>query len=246
MKKLSVLASLMAVAAIVPVCALAEAPAAAPGPTPKDKLAYALGANIGKNMKETRVELDLASFAQGVNDAMAGGTLAMSDAELKAAMDEFQRVASEKRAQHMKELGIANAAEGEKFLAENKAREGVVTLPSGLQYQVIKEGDGALPKSTDKVTVQYRGTLVNGTEFDSSIKRGKPSDFSLAPDGGLIKGMIEAMLAMKAGSKWTIYIPSALAYGERGRPPSIGPNSTLIFEVELLGIKEAPPTPPAK
>jgi FKBP-type peptidyl-prolyl cis-trans isomerase FklB len=139
-----------------------------------------------------------------------------------------------KKTERLKELGEKNKNEGEAFLAENKKKEGVVTLPDGLQYKVIKEGDGNIPKLTDTVSINYRGTLINGTEFDSSYKRGKPATF---PVKGIISGMSEALQLMKVGSKWQLFIPSQLAYGERGAGDDIGPNATLIFDVELLSIQ---------
>jgi FKBP-type peptidyl-prolyl cis-trans isomerase FklB len=134
-----------------------------------------------------------------------------------------------------KELGEKNKKEGEAFLAENKKKEGVTTLPSGLQYKIMKEGDGQIPKSTDTVTVHYRGTLIDGTEFDSSYTRGQPATF---PVKGVIAGFSEALQLMKVGSKWQLFIPSNLAYGERGAGDDIGPNASLIFDIELISIKE--------
>jgi FKBP-type peptidyl-prolyl cis-trans isomerase FklB len=148
-------------------------------------------------------------------------------------MTAFQKEMMAKREQAGKEAGAKNKVEGEAFLAENGKKEGVVTLPDGLQYKILKEGDGAKPKATDTVTVHYRGTLISGTEFDSSYKRKEPVSF---PVNGVIAGWTEALQLMKVGSKWQLFIPSTLAYGERGAGPDLGPNATLIFEVELISI----------
>jgi FKBP-type peptidyl-prolyl cis-trans isomerase FklB len=140
----------------------------------------------------------------------------------------------EKRQKQQAELGAKNKTEGEAFLAANAKKEGVVTLPSGLQYQILTEGQGENPKATDQVTVQYRGTLIDGTEFDSSYSRGQPATFRL---NQVIKGWTEALQLMKPGAKWKLFVPAALAYGDKGAGPKIGPNSTLIFEVELISVK---------
>lgn len=175
-------------------------------------------------------------LAAGIKDAIAGKPQLNPD-QIKEVMTAFEKDMEQKQ----KEGGEKNKAEGAKFLEENKKKEGVKTTASGLQYKVLKEGNGAQPKKTDTVTVNYRGTLINGTEFDSSYKRGQPATF---PINGVIPGWTEALQLMKVGSKYQLFIPSNLAYGERSVSPEIGANSTLIFEVELLDAKPAP-TPAA-
>jgi len=201
----------------------------------KDKVSYSIGINIGKNLKRQSVEVNPPVLLQGINDALSGGKTLMTEQEINETMMNFQKDLMAKQQARVKELGEKNKKEGEAFLAENKKKEGVITLPSGLQYKVIKEGDGKIPTINDTVTVHYRGTLINGKEFDSSYTRGQPVTF---PVKGVIPGFSEALQLMKVGSKWQLFIPSNLAYGERGAGEEIGPNSTLIFELELLSIKE--------
>ena len=195
----------------------------------KDKASYALGLNFGFNFKRQNVDLNTDAFAAGFKDAMAGRKPLMSEQEVRETMTAFEKDMQQKQA----ETAQKNAAEADKFLAANKSKEGVKTTESGLQYKVLKEGSGAQPKSSDTVTVNYRGTLMDGTEFDSSYKRGQPATF---PVGGVIKGWTEALQLMKVGSKFQLFIPANLAYGEQGRP-GIPPNSLLIFEVELMDVK---------
>ena len=193
--------------------------------TELDKVSYVIGTQIGRNFKTQGVEINIESLTWGLKDAMAGKKLALSQEESQQILSSFE--------QRMRgKLGARNLAEAEAFLKANKAKEGVKVLPSGLQYKVIKEGTGKSPTATDKVKVNYRGTLINGTEFDSSYKRNEPAEFVV---NRVIKGWTEALLLMKEGSKWELYIPPNLAYGEQGRP-SIPPNSALIFEVELLEV----------
>jgi len=201
----------------------------------KDKVSYGIGVSIGNNLKRQSVEVNLDVLFQGIKDSLAGGKMLMTEQEISETMMNFQKELMAKQQAHRKELGEKNKKEGEEFLAENKKKEGVVTLPSGLQYKVIKEGDGKVPTINDTVTVNYRGTLIDGTEFDSSYKRGQPVTF---PVKGVIPGFSEALQLMKVGSKWQLFMPSNLAYGERGAGEEIGPNATLIFELELLSIKE--------
>jgi len=201
----------------------------------KDKVSYSIGINIGKNLKKQSVEVNPDILLQGIKDALSGGKTLMTDQEVNETMMNFQKEMMAKQQARMKELGEKNKKEGEAFLAENKKKEGVKTLPSGLQYKIIKEGDGKIPTINDTVTVNYRGTLIDGTEFDSSYQRGKPATF---PVKGVIAGFSEALQLMKVGSKWQLFIPSNLAYGERGAGNEIGPNATLIFELELVSIKE--------
>ena len=195
----------------------------------KDKASYAIGLNFGFNFKRQNVDLNSDAFAAGFKDAMTGRNPLMSEQDVRETMLAFEKDMQQKQT----EAAQKNASAAEKFFAENKSKEGVKTTASGLQYKVMKEGNGAQPKSSDTVTVNYRGTLLDGTEFDSSYKRGQPATFAV---GGVIKGWTEALQLMKVGSKYQLFIPANLAYGEQGRP-GIPPNSILIFEVELMDVK---------
>jgi FKBP-type peptidyl-prolyl cis-trans isomerase FklB len=199
----------------------------------KDKVSYSVGLNVGANFKKQGQELNPDALLAGVKDALSGKTPALNENELKETMEAWSKQMEDKQ----KVVGEKNAADATKFLAENKKKDGVKTTASGLQYKVMKEGAGAQPKETDTVTVNYRGTLINGTEFDSSYKRGQPATF---PINGVIKGWTEALQLMKTGSKYQLFIPADLAYGARAVGPDITPNSALIFEVELLEVKPAP------
>jgi FKBP-type peptidyl-prolyl cis-trans isomerase FklB len=205
--------------------------------TDKDKQSYAIGLNIGKSMKHDGVEIDTAALARGIKDALAGGKVLMTDDEIKATLTALS--ASLKKASEAKAaaLGNKNKTEGDAFLAANKSKDGVVALPSGLQYKILKEGSGPKPTASDSVVCNYKGTLLDGTEFDSSYKRGQPATF---PVGQVIKGWTEALQLMPVGSKWQLFVPSDLAYGPRSPGGEIGPNSTLVFEVELLSIQPKP------
>jgi FKBP-type peptidyl-prolyl cis-trans isomerase len=216
--------------------------------TPTEKFSYSLGMKMGENLHKQSVPLDPNIFARGMKDGLAGGKTLLTDDEAQAAIMAVQNDIRQKQQEKMQAAGAVNKKDGEAFLAGNKAKEGVVTLPSGLQYKILKEGTGPKPAATDSVVCNYRGTLINGTEFDSSYKRGQPATF---PVSGVIKGWTEALQLMPVGSKWQLFIPSDLAYGERGPDPSIGSNATLIFEVELLSIddkssKEKAPDSPEK
>ncbi|BCR03822.1 outer membrane protein MIP [Desulfuromonas versatilis] len=200
----------------------------------KDKISYSIGLNIGKDFKENGMDIDADILAQGIRDVMAGGELLMNDQEIQETLMAFQQEAVAKQQEKMNALATENLKAGEAFLAENSKKEGVVTLPSGLQYKIVTEGAGKSPAAEDTVTVNYRGTLVDGTEFDSSYKRGEPATF---PVNGVIAGWTEALQLMKEGAKWELFIPSSLAYGERGAGRVIGPNSALVFEVELLKVQ---------
>jgi FKBP-type peptidyl-prolyl cis-trans isomerase FklB len=202
--------------------------------TQKEKFSYALGMKMGVNLQKQSVPVDPAMLARGLKDGMAGGKTLMTEDEAQAAIMQVQGDLRKKAEEKMQQAGDANKKEGEAFLAANKGKEGVVTLPSGLQYKILKAGTGAKPTAADSVVCNYRGTLINGTEFDSSYKRGEPATF---PVGGVIKGWTEALQLMPVGSKWQLFIPPDLAYGERA-PEVIGPDSTLIFEVELLSIQD--------
>jgi FKBP-type peptidyl-prolyl cis-trans isomerase len=201
----------------------------------KDKVSYSIGMEIGKNMKRQSLDVNPELLTRGVKDAFSDGKPLMTDEEMKEALMAFQKEMMAKQQELAKVAGEKNQKEGEAFLAENKKKEGVITLPSGLQYKVIKAGSGNKPKATDTVTVHYQGTLINGTEFDSSYRRGQPVSF---PVNGVIPGWTEALQLMETGAKWQIVIPSNLAYGDRGAGPQIGPNATLIFEIELISIQE--------
>jgi FKBP-type peptidyl-prolyl cis-trans isomerase FklB len=198
----------------------------------KDKVSYSIGLNIGSNLKSQSVDINLDVFMKGVKDAISGGKLLMTEKEIQETMTVFQKELTTKQAELAKKLTETNKKEGEAFLAANKGKDGVKTTASGLQYKIIKDGNGQMPKATDTVTVNYLGTLIDGTEFDSSYKRGEPATFPL---NGVIPGWTEALQLMKVGSKWQLFLPAAIAYGERGAG-RIGPNATLIFEVELLSI----------
>ena len=200
-----------------------------------EKIRYVLGQEIGSSFKESPVEIDIDIFMQGMNDSMQGRKSLLDADETNQIKQEFSRQVQQSRQTQMSALSEKNRAEGAAFLAANKNKEGVVTTASGLQYKVLKKGDGPKPQNNDKVTVHYRGTLLDGTEFDSSYKRGKPATFQV---NGVIRGWTEALQLMNVGSKYQLFIPSDLAYGTRGAGRKIGPNSTLIFDVELLGIEE--------
>ncbi|MGA9353174.1 MAG: FKBP-type peptidyl-prolyl cis-trans isomerase, partial [Terriglobales bacterium] len=212
--------------------------AAAPLTSRKQKFSYALGMNIasglGANLKKQGVDVDWSLVAQGLKDSSGGKGTRLSEDEAKKVLNEVQTEVHKEQQEKMKEAADKNKSEGAAFLAANKDKEGVKTLPSGLQYKVITEGTGPKPTPTDTVVCNYRGTLINGTEFDSSYKRGEPATF---PVGGVIKGWTEALQLMPVGSKWQLFVPSDLAYGDRGAGAEIGPDSTLIFEVELISIK---------
>jgi FKBP-type peptidyl-prolyl cis-trans isomerase FklB len=212
--------------------------------TQKDKFSYALGMNLGTSLKKQSVAVDPNILARGLKDALAGGKTALTEDQARATLMEVQTEMRKKQQDEMQAAGEANKKEGAAFLAANKSKDGVVTLPSGLQYKILTQGTGPKPTASDSVVCNYRGTLLNGTEFDSSYKRGEPATF---PVSGVIKGWTEALQLMPVGSKWQLFIPSDLAYGERSPAPEIAPDSTLVFEVELLSIqnKTADQVPPA-
>jgi FKBP-type peptidyl-prolyl cis-trans isomerase FklB len=247
MRKLSLLsligATLLALAC--PRLAHAQVPAATPAaadaaaaadkelPTQKEKSSYAVGMNIGNTIKKQQLDLDDAAIMRGLQDMLAGKAL-LTDDQAQAALTALAEQVRAKQDEATKKLGETNMKEGADFLAANKTKDGVVVLPSGLQYKIITAGSGAKPGPTDTVVCNYRGTLINGTEFDSSYKRGQPASF---PVNGVIKGWTEALQLMPVGSKWQLFVPSDLAYGTRGAGGMIGPNTMLIFEVELLSIQ---------
>ena len=209
--------------------------------TEKDKQSYAIGLNVGRSLHRDDVDIEPKFLLQGLQDALANGKVQLTDDQIKTVMTALQtQVRQKMEAKRLAEVET-NKKEGAAFLAANAKKEGVVTLPSGLQYKILTPGTGPKPTATDTVVCNYSGTLLDKTEFDSSYKRGKPSTF---PVTGVIKGWTEALQLMPVGSKWQIYIPSDLAYGERGKPP-IGPNATLVFDLELLSIQPKPPAPAA-
>jgi FKBP-type peptidyl-prolyl cis-trans isomerase FklB len=230
----------------------AKAPAAKPGTTagkpaplplttPKAKASYALGMSIAKGMKAQGVDIDPTIFARGLKDAMAGKTQ-LTDEEAQAAIVELQAQVRKNQEEKAKVVGEANKKAGDAYLAANKTKPGVVALPSGLQYKILTPGSGPKPTAADTVVCNYKGTLLDGKEFDSSYKRGQPATF---PVGQVIKGWTEALQLMPVGSKWQLFIPAELAYGTRAAGPDITPNSTLVFEVELLSIKPKEEAPKA-
>ncbi len=201
------------------------------------KASYGIGQDIGRNLKPAASHLDMDAFMQGIEDVLAEMDPALPPEELQAAIQQFsQEVSAEQEAEHAAQAET-NIVEGEAYAVENGAKEGVTTTESGLQYEVLEQGDGAMPGSTDQVSIHYRGTLVDGTEFDSSYERGMPATFGV---DGVIPGFTEALMLMNVGSKYRVVIPAGLAYGPGGSGDVIGPNATLIFEMELLEIVEAP------
>ncbi len=198
----------------------------------KDKVSYSIGLNVGFNLSKQKIPVNADAVSAGIKDALAGKPQ-MTEAEVKDTMTAFEKDMMDKQ----KVAGEKSAADGVKYLEENKKKEGVKTTTSGLQYKSLKEGSGAQPKATDTVTVNYRGTLIDGTEFDSSYKRGEAATFPLS---GVIKGWTEGLQLMKKGSKYQFVIPAGLAYGERSPGAGIPANSTLVFEVELIEIKAGP------
>jgi FKBP-type peptidyl-prolyl cis-trans isomerase FklB len=211
-----------------------KSPAALVLTTDKDKTSYAIGLSMGKGMQRDSVDVDPSILARGLKDALTGAKPLLTEDETQALMVALQNNVRKAQEEKMQQVGEKNKADGEAFLAANKTKDGVVTLPSGLQYKILTQGTGPKPTAGDSVVCNYRGTLINGTEFDSSYKRGQPSTF---PVGQVIKAWTEALQLMPVGSKWQLFIPSDLAYGARGAGADIGPNATLIFEVELLSIK---------
>jgi FKBP-type peptidyl-prolyl cis-trans isomerase len=214
--------------------------AAAPAlTTRKQKFSYALGMNIGAglgaNLKKQSVDVDSNLISQGLKDAISGGKTRLTQEEAQAVLTEVQNEVRKQQQEKAQQAGAANKTEGDAFLAANKSKEGVVTLPSGLQYKILTAGTGPKPTASDSVKCNYRGTLINGTEFDSSYKRGQPATFAV---GQVIKAWTEALQLMPVGSKWQLFVPASLAYGERGAGAEIGPDATLIFEVELLSIED--------
>ena len=204
--------------------------------TDKDKASYAIGMNIGQNLRKQSEVIDATVVQRGMKDALAGDKTLMTEEEAKAALMTLQVSMRKKQEEQVQQMAETNKKDGDAFLAENKTKAGVVTLPSGLQYKILSEGTGPKPTAADSVICNYKGTLLDGTEFDSSAKHGGPATF---PVTGVIKGWTEALQLMPVGSKWQLFVPSDLAYGQRGAGGGIAPNSTLIFEVELVSIKSS-------
>ncbi len=200
----------------------------------KDRLSYSMGVDFGNKLKQQSIDINADVFSKGLNDSLSGKKTLLAEEEIKAEMNNLMKDLMNKRVERLKKAAEENKKEGEAFLAENKKKEGVTTLPSGLQYKIIKEGTGRTPSIDDTVVTNYKGTLIDGTEFDSSYKRGKPATFAVK---GVIPGWTEALQLMKEGAKWQLFIPSSLAYGKRGAGAKIGPDKTLIFEIELMSIK---------
>jgi FKBP-type peptidyl-prolyl cis-trans isomerase len=207
--------------------ALATAQQKAAPKTQKQKVSYTIGLDVGKNMKRQKLDVDIPQLARGIQDGISDAKPVLSDSEMQEVMTVFQK-------EVLARMAEKNKKDGEAFLAENKNKPGVKTLPSGLQYKVLTEGSGKTPKATDTVVTHYRGALIDGKEFDSSYKRGEPATF---PVNRVIPAWVEALQLMKEGAKWQLFVPSNLGYGERGAGQDIGPNATLIFDVELIKVK---------
>ncbi|HEV8582480.1 MAG TPA: FKBP-type peptidyl-prolyl cis-trans isomerase [Thermoanaerobaculia bacterium] len=256
MRKLVTLAALALAAAAVPAGAqqsgqpAQQQPAAQPAPSAagkpesvQDRASYAIGLNLGRSLKSNEIQANTDLILKGIRDGLAGGQPLLTDQEMQAAMQSLQQTVMQAQEAKMKAQGEKNKSEGEAFLAKNKERKEIKTTASGLQYEVLKEGTGPTPKATDTVTVHYTGTLTDGTKFDSSVDRGQPATFVL---NQVIPGWTEGVQLMKVGSKYKFYIPANLGYGERGAGGVIGPNATLIFDVELLSIGQPEAPKPAE
>jgi FKBP-type peptidyl-prolyl cis-trans isomerase FklB len=224
-------AAIVSIGLLVGVCYGAEKPELK---DQKDKESYSLGYQFGTSMKMQGVDINLDVYTAAIRDALAGNKPQMSAEEMQSTVMGIRQRTAAAQQKAMKEQGEKNLAEGKAFLAENAKKQGVKTLPSGLQYKILSAGKGKTPKKSDTVTVHYRGTLIDGSEFDSSVSRGQPATFKV---DGVIPGWTEALQLMKESDKWQLFIPAALAYGERGAPPRIPPQSTLIFEVELISVQ---------
>jgi len=224
-----------AMALLTPIAALAQDAAAPELKTDKDKFSYALGMSVGSNFRKQELDVDPAVFVKAFAASFTNGTTAMSQQDMQTVLTAAAQEIRKKQAAVQAEKADLAQKEGEKFLADNKTKDSVVALPSGLQYKILKQGTGEKPTAEDTVICNYKGTLINGTEFDASEKHGGPATF---PVKGVIAGWTEALQLMPVGSKWQLFVPSSLAYGAQG-PPDIGPNATLIFEVELVSIQKA-------
>jgi len=202
--------------------------------TQKQKASYSIGVDIGNTFRKQEMDLDAAALAKGIQDALSGRKRLMAEKETGECLALFRQEMTAKQEGKMRIMGEKNKLEGERFLAANKAQAGVVVLPSGLQYRELVAGTGVIPKESDTVVTHYRGTLLDGSEFDNSYARGEPARFAVTQ---VIRGWTEALQLMKVGAKWQLFVPSNLAYGDRSPGPEIGPSSTLIFEIELIGIQ---------
>lgn len=257
--RLSLVALLLAafpiISLVTPMSVMAQvgelpAPAADGGLTPKEgvpsteggedarfneKVGYCLGLNMGRRLLADETQVDLAAVVAGLRDGLSGAQPQLTDAEIEAVMEQFQQIMQKKAENKMTQAAQENLARGEKFLAENRGKDGIKETKSGLQYRVVTEGDGDTPSLNDTVRCHYEGTLTSGEVFDSSYKRGRPAEF---PVDGVIEGWTEALQMMKVGSKWEVFLPAKIAYGMRGAPGAIGPNETLVFTIELIDIVE--------
>lgn len=203
--------------------------------TDMDKLSYSVGIDLGKNLQRQGIEVNPTIMAKGIQDGMAGGPMQMTEEQMKDSLSKFQKDLMAKRAAQFESKATENKAKGDAFLAQNKAKAGVVTLPSGLQYKIVTAGTGDKPTKDSEVTVEYTGKLLDGTVFDSTDKAGKPASFKVTQ---VIPGWTEALQLMPAGSTWELYVPANLAYGSRNVGGPIGPNETLIFNVHLISVKK--------
>jgi len=204
-------------------------------PTDKDKLSYSIGADLGKNFKAQGIEISPEALSKGMQDGMSGTQLILTEQQMKDVLNKFQKDLMAKRTSEFNKKSEENKVKGEAFLNANKSKEGVVVLPSGLQYKVIEKGTGSKPGKTDTVTVEYTGYFIDGTVFDSTDKTGKPASFQVSQ---VIPGWTEALQLMPSGSTWEIFVPANLAYGPRSVGGPIGPNETLIFKIHLISVKK--------
>lgn len=211
------------------------APAATSLSSDMDKLSYSIGADLGKNFQKQGITVNPTAMAKGMQDGMSGAPLLLTEDQMKDVLNNFQKDLMAKRTADFNKKADENKAKGDAFLSANKAKEGVVTLPSGLQYKIVQQGDGAKPGKDDTVTVEYTGTLVDGQVFDSTDKAGKPATFKVSQ---VIPGWTEALQLMPAGSTWEVFVPANLAYGSRSVGGPIGPNETLVFKIHLISVKK--------
>ena len=201
-----------------------------------DKLSYSIGADLGKNFKKQGIEISPEAMAKGLQDGMSGSSLLLTEDQMKDVLSKFQKDLMAKRNSEFTKKADDNKAKGEAYLNQNKAKDGVISLPSGLQYKIIETGTGAKPGKEDTVTVDYTGTLIDGQVFDSSEKTGKPATFKVSQ---VIPGWTEALQLMPSGSTWEVVVPASLAYGTRSVGGPIGPNETLIFKIHLISVKKS-------